>query len=195
MPTGPDVAGAATPEIGFRSQHCVLRRVCAGSRGIRHAAQSVGDDSFEPERADGTRRGSLASPDFLRALKWRLRRRRRPGRHASIATRVASAVTTARPSRRRDQRSGKKRGGGSPHGDGGASGQEGKRVPPISGRRRVFSAPARGAPELAAGATRVMMLRSLRRRAHPPGLRGCTASAAGETRRPSFAPRLPRSRS
>ena len=49
--------------------------------------------------------------------------------------------------------------GGSPHGDGGASGQEGKRVPPISGRRRVFSAPARGAPELATGATRVMMLR------------------------------------
>ena len=33
--------------------------------GIRHTAQSAGDDLFEPERADGTRRGSLASPDFL----------------------------------------------------------------------------------------------------------------------------------
>ncbi len=45
-----------------------------------------------------------------------------------------------------------KRGAGDPPGDSVATGWEDKRVPSISGRRRVISAPTRGAPRLTAGA-------------------------------------------
>jgi len=73
------------------------------------------------------------------ALKWRLRRRRRPGRHAFISLNPCGIGgddgASLEPARSAKW---KKRGGGSSQGDGGAISQKGKRVPPIKRPKTRF---------------------------------------------------------